>query len=142
LKKQLVEIQNLFNKLMYEVNKNKSLNELQAIKQLPRKINEKKKLVILEYATENNKVINQALTELVNEDKEHAYVLLNKTKVKIQYIVGVSKELAGKKGFDASALIKELNKLSNGSGGGKNTFAQGGTTNFDSYSQILEFLLN
>lgn len=140
LHKHLNDVQVLWQQLMLVVNKQQSGNEIKTIKQLEKHLSSSKQLCYFTYSGENNKVINQALTELANADSEHAFVLINQTLNKIQYIAIASKDYVNKTSFNANTLIKDLNQLTKGSGGGRNEFAQGGTADTNAIEQIINYI--
>jgi alanyl-tRNA synthetase len=92
------------------------------------------------YFSVHNKPIKSivlALNELANENKDYLYVALNILSDKIQYcIVSNSKEITLK----PNDFIKRINLISDGSGGGNDLFAQGGTNNINKAVEILDFI--
>lgn len=81
-----------------------------------------------------NKNIANALTELINEDKAAVYVAFNQVDDKMQYLLATNEQ---NKQFNLNRQIKILNEVTNGKGGGKPNFVQGGCTNFSSNLQEI-----
>ncbi|HEV08836.1 MAG TPA: alanine--tRNA ligase, partial [Sulfurihydrogenibium azorense] len=71
--------------------------------------------------------LGKSIVLLVSKDKE---------KAKVNLVVMVSKELTDI--FKAGDIVKKLAPIVDGSGGGKPDFAQGGGTNLQKVSQLLE----
>lgn len=71
--------------------------------------------------------LGKSIVLLVSKDKE---------KAKVNLVVMVSKELTDI--FKAGDIVKKLAPIIDGSGGGKPDFAQGGGTNLQKVSQLLE----
>ncbi|PMP77215.1 MAG: alanine--tRNA ligase [Sulfurihydrogenibium sp.] len=71
--------------------------------------------------------LGKSIVLLVSKDKE---------KAKVNLVVMVSKELTDR--FKAGDIVKKLAPIIDGSGGGKPDFAQGGGTNLQKVSQLLE----
>jgi alanyl-tRNA synthetase len=71
--------------------------------------------------------LGKSIVLLVSKDKE---------KAKVNLVVMVSKELTDR--FKAGDIVKKLAHIIDGSGGGKPDFAQGGGTNLQKVSQLLE----
>jgi alanyl-tRNA synthetase len=140
LKKHLLVIQKLYHTLMNEAHKKHTASHKSNIKTIPKKLSSSQQIFYCVYDNGDPKVINQALTELANEDKEHAYIFINKTESKLQYVIIANKIFVDRRKFDANQLIKQINSLSNGSGGGRNQFAQGGTNQIDKLNEIINFI--
>jgi alanyl-tRNA synthetase len=76
---------------------------------------------------------------LVHQHHQDVVVLVSSTEGKLSYVVHIgSKALAS--GMDANVIVKELNNFTQGRGGGKKDFAQGGTTNQIEPQSIIEHL--
>jgi alanyl-tRNA synthetase len=140
LRKRFIDITASYRQLMFAVNKQQSGNEVESIKQIKKHLSKSKHVYYFTYNGSNNKVINQALTELANEDHEHAFVIINNTGSKIQYIAIAAKDFVNKHSFNSNLLIKSLNELTKGSGGGRNEFAQGGTSELKLLDKIVKHI--
>jgi alanyl-tRNA synthetase len=140
LRKRLTSITTIYRQLMLTVDKKQSENEVEVIKQLKKHLSASKQIYYFTYNGTNNKVINQALTALANEDHEHAFVIINNAGSKIQYIAIASKDFVNKHSFNSNSLIKNLNELTKGSGGGRDEFAQGGTPELKSLNAIINYI--
>jgi alanyl-tRNA synthetase len=125
---------------MNEAHKKHAASHKSNIKSITKQLSASKQIFYCVYDEGDTKTINQALTELSNEDKEHAFILINKTSSKLQYIISANKAFVEEFKFDANQLIKKINALSNGSGGGRNQFAQGGTNQIDKLDEIINFI--
>ena len=75
-------------------------------------------------------VLKQLIDILFDKMRLETLLLINKTTEKISY-------LCKTKSADAGKIIKKLAELTNGSGGGKPDFAQGGTQNLINLAQAL-----
>jgi alanyl-tRNA synthetase len=76
---------------------------------------------------------------LIHQHHQDIVVLVSSFEGKLSYVVHVgTKALAS--GYDANVLVKELNNFTQGRGGGKKDFAQGGTTNPIEPQSIIEHL--
>ncbi len=118
----------VYNALILKVNKQNVNKVISDIKQTYKQLSNESIYLVAEFNQLDNKTVSSALTELINEDKQHVFIALNKFDLKTQYVLMANKEFCSKNGFSCNNLIKEINKLTNGSGGGRDTFAQGGTT--------------
>lgn len=83
------------------------------------------------------KIIQNALLEIINEIKNKSFFVFNETNEKIQYFGAQSSEL---KTRNIADVINKFNKVSNGRGGGKPNFAQGGTQELDSLDKLISVL--
>lgn len=86
----------------------------------------------------DSKVIVNSLMELINEQPEKTFFIININEDKIQYF-GAQNEKNKKRNLNE--IIQRMNKASDGKGGGKPNFAQGGTSNTKSLEKIKKVLL-
>ncbi|MGL4647545.1 MAG: alanine--tRNA ligase [Mycoplasmoidaceae bacterium] len=86
----------------------------------------------------NAKTINHSLTELIHEYPEKTFFVINILEDKIQYF-GAQNEKNTKR--DVNEIIQKMNKISNGRGGGKINFAQGGTNDLSSLEKLKSVIL-
>jgi alanyl-tRNA synthetase len=118
----------------------KSINEQKIvdIKLFSRTISTSSSIEYGIYHDEDIKNILSAYNLLANENKERAFVGINISQEKIQYVIicGTSAKIK------ANELISKINSLVSGKGGGNNFSAQGGTTQVDSVKKIIDFLSN
>lgn len=70
-----------------------------------------------------NKNIFNALSELINEYPSDIFVCFNEIDHKLQYMLATSP----KNQLNLNLVIKQINETTNGKGGGKPNFVQGGT---------------
>lgn len=83
------------------------------------------------------KAIQNALLEVINEDKERTFFVFNITEDKIQYFGAQNEKMTVR---DVSQIIKTFNEVSGGRGGGKKHFAQGGTSNINALKKIIQVI--
>jgi alanyl-tRNA synthetase len=140
LRKHLETIQTVYHKIMLEVHKQNIGNQKLVIKSLINIPSQSKQILYGIYEDGDNKVINHALTELANENKDHAFVLFNKTSTKLQYIIIANKTYVDQFKFDANQIVKKINELTGGSGGGRNQFAQGGTNQINKLDEMINYI--
>jgi alanyl-tRNA synthetase len=140
LKVMYVQIKDLYDKLMINAHKQSCLGQIDKIKSFPPIFTKSNNYAIIQSHNIDNKTISQAISELVNSDKQHGYIIINQTTDKIQYFVSVSKELNLQKHLSANEVVKRVNEISNGKGGGLNTFAQGGTNDLEKATEIFKLL--
>jgi alanyl-tRNA synthetase len=76
---------------------------------------------------------------LIHQHHQDVVILVSALDGKLSYVVHVGTK-ALSKGYDANILVKELNNFTQGRGGGKKDFAQGGTTNLIEPQSIIEHL--
>lgn len=122
------------------MNKKNAHKNIQFVKDSFREINNKLNYLMHSFNNFDNKQIGTALTELINEDHNHVYIALNILEAKVQYIIMANKEYCLKNNFSCNELIKKINQVVNGSGGGRDTFAQGGCINKQAPELIKEAL--
>lgn len=80
--------------------------------------------------------IKESLTQLTKQDNEHGYLLFNELENKTQYFVIIPDYVNKQFNLSANQIVKQINTQVNGSGGGNNSFAQGGTNNPINYEQL------
>jgi len=83
--------------------------------------------------------LKQLSENLIHQQKVDVVVLISVIEGKLSYVVSGSSMALGHE-FDASQLVKELNVFTQGRGGGKKDFAQGGTTANIEPQSIIEHL--
>ncbi len=93
------------------------------------------------FVSENkdNPTAKQMAFELRDQLENGVVVLVSEFEGKVSYFVGVSKEVV-KKGIKAGDLVKTINGVTNGRGGGKPDFAQGGCSSLDNINEAIEAL--
>lgn len=137
-KHKINELVSRFQKIKIEANKKQIQNE---VKKLKLKFQEAIKNDIAIVFLENiaQKEINLVLNDLTNENPNNLFVVFNKTADKIQYFVAIKNP---NNKYDANEVIKKINQKYAGRGGGKNNFAQGGTTRILTENQISSDIQN
>ena len=89
-----------------------------------------------EFNEADKKILTNALNMLAKENADKAFVAINTNGTKLSYIVTAG----AKSKFKADEIIKHINELCNGFGGGNNGFAQGGTPNGNKKATIIDYL--
>ncbi|GHU26345.1 hypothetical protein FACS1894152_0780 [Bacilli bacterium] len=140
LKKQYLQLSEISNVAIYEQQKNNAINTINQIKSMPKQLSTSKNIHYFMVEGIEPKVLSKSLSEIINADKTHGYIALNNYRGKLQYIIIASPEFMSKTKFNANQIIQQINKIANGSGGGRNEFAQGGTTNIGAESSILDLI--
>jgi alanyl-tRNA synthetase len=132
-------IKALFEKEASSYIKNQAAKAIADIKTLEKNYSISNKICYLVCHNQDLKNVIAALHEETKTNNSYLYVALNVLNDKIQYSL-----IAGKNSdvLDASELIKKINLISNGSGGGNKFYAQGGTNNPASAQEILEVIKN
>lgn len=131
-----LEIKKIYESLKIDYDKKK---ESFLVKSLKEKFSNK--ILFLEGIIIKNvdsKVIVNSLMELINEQPEKTFFIININEDKIQYF-GAQNEKNKKRNLNE--IIQRMNKASDGKGGGKPNFAQGGTSNTKSLEKIKKVLL-
>lgn len=85
------------------------------------------------------KTINATLNALAHSNINHIYIGLIKNNSKLQYIIACNNKIDVNK-LNAKTLINAINKITHGSGGGNNYFAQGGTNNLTTFNDLIKYL--
>ncbi|QDI64357.1 alanine--tRNA ligase [Ureaplasma parvum] len=85
----------------------------------------------------DNKNIFNALNELINENQDTLFISFNLDDNKIQYLLAINEKFATINQINLNKYIKELNTISNGKGGGKPYFVQGGTSEQEKLDELL-----
>lgn len=85
----------------------------------------------------DNKNIFNALNELINENQNTLFISFNLDENKIQYLLAINEKFATTNQINLNKYIKELNTISNGKGGGKPYFVQGGTSEQEKLDELL-----
>jgi alanyl-tRNA synthetase len=137
LKLKLIKIKEEFETNHHHKQKQLTNEEVIKIKLLDKKLIERKRLYMIKSVNHSTDAIKLALTDLSKEDPKHIYILFNEIFNRTQYFIIMSKSLVEELKVSANQIIKEINKLVSGSGGGNDVFAQGGTTQQINYEKLL-----
>ncbi len=132
----------IYNKLILGYNKQNVSNNIKIIKEEYKTLNHSSKILIKKFTNLDLKTISSALTELINEDRQHAYVAFSLLETKTQYVCMANKQFCQENSFNAGELIRKINKITKGSGGGRETFAQGGCSGTIDFEAILNYITN
>ncbi|GMO15784.1 MAG: alanine--tRNA ligase [Mycoplasmoidaceae bacterium] len=137
LKTQLAKIQSIFSKEVVIYGKNQAALAIANIKILEKEYSNSNKICYFICHHQDIKNVTSAILELEQKDSKYLYVGINLLDEKIQYSLGSAKNSDT---IDASELIKKINSICNGSGGGNKFFAQGGTNDLSKAKDILELI--
>lgn len=130
------DIVEIFKKLKLEHDKQQSKQQIQSIKKELLKTNEK--LIITQFENMDNKNVFNAITETINENQESIFVVFNKIDDKLQYMLATN----AKNKVNLNNAIKLLNDFSNGKGGGKPNFVQGGCSSSTKINDLIDIINN
>ncbi len=95
-------------------------------------LKEKRNNLILTKDLESN-TLRGLLFELYDKIKSDTLLILNTKDEKITYLVKTNQK-------NAKQIIKRLNEISGGSGGGRDDFATGGTSNYKKLSELIKVM--
>jgi CRISPR-associated protein (TIGR02584 family) len=139
IKNMFAIIKELFEKEASSYIKSQAAKAIADIKTLEKNYSISNKICYLVCHNQDLKNVIAALHEETKTNISYLYAALNVLDDKIQYSL-----IAGKNSdvLDASELIKKINLISNGSGGGNKFYAQGGTNDIHSIEKILEIIKN
>ena len=127
LLKELSTIENLYNVAFQKYNSEQSKLNIEKIKNNLIS-NIKNNVSINCFTNQNNKDLSLTINDLINQKNDLLVICfnLNTETNKTQYYVGYGKKYHNNNYPNASSIINMLNKKYNGSGGGRDNFAQGG----------------
>lgn len=91
------------------------------------------------YHNEEQKLIVNAINMLAKENPTKAFIGLNQTSDKLQYIIVVGNQV-NTNNVNARSLINEINQITSGFGGGSNTYAQGGCNYPNQLDTLIELI--
>ena len=106
--------------------------EKQLLSQKDELIKNKRNNLIITKDFENN-VLRGLLFELYDKIKSDTLLLLNTKDNKITYMVKTNQK-------NAREIIKQLNDISSGSGGGRDDFATGGSSNIEHLEDLIKLM--
>lgn len=131
------KVSELKNKLFIE----KTKKEVKELKDQFLALNGTKKLLIVNSNKEvNNQALITTLDELENEDSNVIYAYLVVSQDKFQYIIGVNPKFADAEKINLNTYGKQINTLTQGKGGGKNSFVRGGSSSVDKVHEVIKYL--
>ncbi|MGL4951924.1 MAG: alanine--tRNA ligase, partial [Mycoplasma sp.] len=84
-----------------------------------------------------NKNLYNAISELINEHPKNIFVAFNVVDNKIQYMLATNEV---NKNINLNIHIKKLNEITNGKGGGKPQFVQGGCSDYLDVDNLLKII--
>ncbi|MDR2653687.1 MAG: hypothetical protein LBB39_00015 [Mycoplasmataceae bacterium] len=136
LKTEYSKLKIYFDELLNETIKDMNKKSIVDIKLSPKLFSKNNNLMYFSVFEQNQKNIISALKELQNENSNLIFICFNIFPNKIQYIINCKPDSSIK----ANELIKKINIISNGNGGGDMFFAQGGSDKKDSLSDIIQLI--
>ncbi len=122
-----------YKALKMEYDKANAKNQIAEIKKT---LSQDGKLVVVEAQDWDNKNVFNALTEIINEKQDSIFAVFNKVDDKIQYMLATN----AKNKVNLNETIKELNTFSNGKGGGKPNFVQGGCASNVKLTELVKIV--
>ncbi|WP_343188973.1 alanine--tRNA ligase [Buchnera aphidicola (Chaitoregma tattakana)] len=93
-------------------------------------------IVIETFHNEERKLLIKYIDKLRNEKQEIIIILANIKKNNISILIGVTKKLSEK--INATKILYQINKVTEGRGGGKNTLAEGGSSKIKLTEKMLK----
>jgi len=130
LKQEFALASKAFEEILVQKQKEDNEVEIANIKSLSRDISNNGDIEIIITNTNNWKNAVMAINELVNENNDKAFVAINTTD-RIQYMVASYQKV------DCGLLIKKINQVCNGQGGGNQKSAQGGCKEVSFLDEII-----
>ncbi|MGL4950611.1 MAG: alanine--tRNA ligase-related protein, partial [Mycoplasma sp.] len=119
-----------------KMNFDKENNKLETLKVKNAMItNDKENISIHSFNDLENRNVFNALTELTNEHQDKIFIAFNIVENKIQYMLATNEK---NKNINLNNQIKILNNLTNGKGGGKPNFVQGGCSDYSNIELLKE----
>jgi alanyl-tRNA synthetase len=136
LKITLKNIKSKLSELEYQKTKDKIKNEVAQIRSMEKHLIENKHLFIIKTKNMLVESVKESLIQLMKNDSEHGYILFNELENKTQYFVIIPNNAIKQFDLSANQIIKLINMQVKGSGGGNNSFAQGGTSEVINYDSL------
>ncbi|MCV3754145.1 alanine--tRNA ligase [Ureaplasma zalophigenitalium] len=135
------EVKERFEELLNQVNedkittqKNDQKNQLLEIKETFK--NCEQTIRFLKFEDHDNKIIFNAINELINENQTSVFISFNYVGEKIQILIAASPLFVQRHEIDLRTLAKQLNTIANVKAGGKNNFIQGGSSTTEVAEQL------
>lgn len=123
-------------KLKLEQDKQEAKNSLLAIKKAFNQSTDQ--IRIQTFKNEDNKIIFNALSELINENLSTVFISFNVVDdAKVQYLLATNEQFAKNNNINLNSWAKNLNVVENTKGGGKPYFVQGGCSSNNALDQFL-----
>lgn len=98
------------------------------------------KLIVQKFEGKSLEDLKQMVDNLKDKENNLVVVFANVSDDKINFVAGVTKDLTNK--IKAGDIIKNLAELTDGRGGGRPDFAQGGGKSIEKLSEALEKVRN
>ncbi|MCV3728557.1 alanine--tRNA ligase [Ureaplasma miroungigenitalium] len=134
LKVEFEELLNQVNDDKIATQKNDQKNQLNEIKEAFKGLDQKVRS--LSFHDHDNKIIFNAINELINENQTSVFVSYNYVGEKIQILIAANPLFVERNQIDLRALAKQLNTIPNVKAGGKNNFIQGGSSTADAAERL------
>lgn len=132
------KLNNLYKEVKFNFDRNNNKNQTSEVQQkLTNSIINKLSIHI--FNNLENKNIFNGLNELINEYKDVIFVAFNQVDNKIQYLLATNEN---NKDVNLNISIKALNELTEGKGGGKPSFVQGGCVDFNDSKKLVDTIKN
>jgi alanyl-tRNA synthetase len=138
IKKMYSKIKEIFDVEMVAHLKNKVTDDINKIKNIERKYSKSNQICYIICHNYDIKTVTTAMNDLSGIDKEHVFIGFNILDKKIQYSIVAAKSSA----FDCVDIIKKINLISDGTGGGSKFYAQGGTNFNSKMEDVINLLQN
>ncbi len=122
-----------FKKSKLEWEKQDAKQQVEEIKMV---LNSNDNLVIGEIKNYDNKNVFNALSDLINEQQNKIFAVINFIDDKIQYMLATN----AKNKINLNDTIKKINELTSGKGGGKPNFVQGGCSDKVNVADIINII--
>lgn len=137
-KKQFEELKQLYHVAKFNFEKNQSKYDANKLKnKLINTIQNNISIISLENYEINK--INIALSNAINEINDVMFIVINNTNNKVQYIACVKNS---NKKQNANEVIQLINNKYQGKGGGKENYAQGGTSQKININEVINLIKN
>ena len=124
-------IKDTYKALKMEWDKQDAKQQVEEIKSFL--LSEESNLVIAEIKNYDNKNVFNALTDLINEKQDKVFAVLNIVEDKVQYMLATNQ----KNKINLNDTIRKINEFTQGKGGGKPNFVQGGCLAAVDLSKII-----
>lgn len=124
-------LKNEINLIKYKIEKE---NNNKAVEELKNTLNSyTNKINLISVKDIDRKTLTTTFTSLLNEKKEHIFIVLNHIENAYQYILCCNQDFAKQKNINLNLLNKVIVEKLNSKGGGKNNFVQGSFSSLNNY---------
>lgn len=139
ISEQFKQLEIIFTQIKKQLEK---INNEKAIEEIKTTLSNIKDQTINVYSFTNKpiKTILQSANSIINEHQDKVIIAINEVDNKMQYLIVTGSKLMNNQNYWSNTLIKKINEITQGSGGGSKNFAQGGTANLAKKAELLAFL--